>query len=288
MTPVSVAAFPAQPNAQFYGFSALQIFTEYTRDSYLAQFGVQAPAWNRTRGKKTWFDSSATNDRSYPIAPTDPGATSLPLQSFTAADASTVNLPGLPTFQPYVVAPSGAFLQGTPTHLANANILSTMAQATALAAELGVSTNQIMEELAGAVIYPADDPRRVLVIAWGTDSHHVSVGDLLVQKNAKGLGYPGHWDLSGADPVFVFDSLDDGISTGANTLPLVPVPLRPLMPNEQIKPAGLVSMVYRTDKQPATPSTGTGGFTDEDRATIGHMQDTLNTIVAGLKKFGLV
>src|SRR5690349_20763739 len=57
-TPVSRPVIPAQPNLLAYGTSQLSLFESYTRESYLAAFGVQAPAWDPSRVRKAWFDST--------------------------------------------------------------------------------------------------------------------------------------------------------------------------------------------------------------------------------------
>src|SRR5271154_5931030 len=74
--PVSQPVIPAQPDLLAYGIQELALFVSYTRDSYLAAFGVQAPAWDPTRVKKTWFDttvdaSNAINVAVYKIVGTD-------------------------------------------------------------------------------------------------------------------------------------------------------------------------------------------------------------------------
>src|ERR1700733_14178395 len=55
-----------QPNAPAYGTNVLQLLPTYTRASYLAAFGKQAPAYDMTRPPKAWFDS--TKDCSNPAA----------------------------------------------------------------------------------------------------------------------------------------------------------------------------------------------------------------------------
>src|SRR5262245_15704711 len=41
--PASYASVPAQPDKDFYGLAELGLFTRFTRASYRAQFGVEAP-----------------------------------------------------------------------------------------------------------------------------------------------------------------------------------------------------------------------------------------------------
>ena len=56
---VSLPIVPPQPNKEVYGFAELALFQTYTRETYLASFGVQAPAWDPSRPSKFWFDSTA-------------------------------------------------------------------------------------------------------------------------------------------------------------------------------------------------------------------------------------
>ena len=58
MTPTSVPVVPAQPVQANYSAAQLGLFQTFTRDSYLATFGVQAPVWDPTRVDKYWFDST--------------------------------------------------------------------------------------------------------------------------------------------------------------------------------------------------------------------------------------
>ena len=59
--PTSVAAALPQPSEAVYSTDTLALFKTYTRDTYLAEFGVQAPAWDPNRSRKAWFDSAALN-----------------------------------------------------------------------------------------------------------------------------------------------------------------------------------------------------------------------------------
>ena len=56
--PISQPVVPAQPNTEFYGLQDLALFKSYSRDSYRAAFGVEAPAYDLSRRPKSWFDSS--------------------------------------------------------------------------------------------------------------------------------------------------------------------------------------------------------------------------------------
>ena len=47
--PTSTPAAQPQPNQETFAIDALVLFHSYTRDSYSAAFGVDAPAWDATR-----------------------------------------------------------------------------------------------------------------------------------------------------------------------------------------------------------------------------------------------
>src|SRR5215471_15393890 len=98
-TPVSRPVPPVEPNQLAYGISQLALFTSYTRASYLAAFGVQAPAWDPSRVRKTWFDSTVdTSDPSNVavykiIAPDQTGNWGIRQMVIPATEAASVNLP---------------------------------------------------------------------------------------------------------------------------------------------------------------------------------------------------
>ena len=112
--PISLPAAPPQPDQAYYSVLELALFTPYTRDSYLAAFGQQAPAYDPSRVIKTWFDSSAdtsapANVAVYKIIAQDPnGNWGFQQMVMPATEAATVNLPGAIVYPPYVVAPTQA------------------------------------------------------------------------------------------------------------------------------------------------------------------------------------
>src|SRR5437660_1565179 len=107
--PVSRPTIPAQPNLLAYGVAELALFTSHARDSYRAAFGVQAPAWDPSRVRKTWFDSTvdasdASNVAVYKIfAPDANGIWGFRQMVMPAWEAATVNLPGAVMYPAYSV-----------------------------------------------------------------------------------------------------------------------------------------------------------------------------------------
>nr|MDP9112733.1 hypothetical protein [Acidobacteriota bacterium] len=109
--PVSLPVAPPQPDEASYSPAALALFQEYTRESYRAAFGVDAPAWDPARQFKTWFDSSVftpqPNTIAYQIFGQNPaGAWGFQTLTLLLADAAAVNLPGAITYPQYVVQPT--------------------------------------------------------------------------------------------------------------------------------------------------------------------------------------
>lgn len=264
--PVSVPAAPPQPNTEYYGVAALALFQNYSRQSYLAAFGVQAPPYDPSRLIKMWFDSTADTSNShnvsvYKIPGQDSnGNWSLQQMVIPASEAATVNLPGSVTYPVYSVGPTQATRGGATI---NPNYLSMESEAQALMAELGGS--HLVDEgtlPVFPVIYPANEPRRVWDFTVGGMLYNA--GTLLLARNANGAGAPGHWDLSGVvnwvpDPPAP-EGLDDSRPPRA-------MPLRDLLANEKFN-AGLMGVgIVRTDLQ-NTQNQASGEFTADDRATL--------------------
>ncbi|HTS76141.1 MAG TPA: hypothetical protein VMG40_08055 [Bryobacteraceae bacterium] len=266
-TPVSQPVVPAQPDTISYSIADLDLFVSYTRESYLAAFGVQAPAWDSTRLTKTWFDttvntSSASNVAVYEIAGQDSsGNWGLQQMVIPAAEAATVNLTGSVTYPAYVIAPTQAASGGA---VINPLYLSIQSDAQALMEQIGGTG--LFDEGARVyvpVIYPADESRRM----WDftLNGNVVNAGALIASMNANGVGYPGQWQTQNGGPVWVPDppaptGLDD-------TRPPRPMPVRNLLPNEQLQ-AGLMGVsVVRTDLQEQQEE-AEGQFTADDRATL--------------------
>lgn len=266
-TPMSQPVIPAQPDTLAYGIQQLGLFVSYTRDSYLAAFGVQAPAWDPTRLTKTWFDttvdtSSPTNVAVYKIVAQDSsGNWGLQQMVMPASEAATVNLTGSVTYPPYVIAPTDATSTGTGI---NPLYLSLEADAQALMTELGGSG--LLDEGARPlypIVYPPDEPRRV----WDflVNGNLVNAGALIASMNANGIGYPGQWETQNGGPVWV---PDPPAPTGANDMrPPRPMPVRNLLSNEELQ-AGLMGVsVVRTDLL-EQQNEADGQFTPDDRATL--------------------
>lgn len=271
--PTSLPVIPAQPNQQFYDFTALELFQKFDRASYKAAFGVDAPNWDATKPLKRWFDTSATPGP-YKTVQGHVGTVSIiPLDVLNPAQ---VNLPGLIPYAPYVVAPTQATRGGATL---NANYLCLPSDAQALMVEIG-GTKVIQEDSTFfPVTYPANEPRRLCDIVCGGAA--LPAGLLLLQKNgANGIGAPGKWiGVGTANPNWVSDPLPpDGIHSGVATAE-VPVPVRDLLPNEKISANLAGAQIERTDLGGPGPSPAGGSFTDVDRATLADIQRKMNQLL---------
>jgi len=235
----SVPVVPAQPNLADYAVDALALFQTYTRDSYLATFGVQAPAWNSAWPAKYWFDSTVDAASAATVSYTvfDSATTSFEQLSLSAAEAASVNLPGAVTYPAYVIAPTTA-TRGGPA--VDPGWLSLQADAAVLMAQLGGSNlvdGGVTDTPLDPVVYPAGELRRMW--QFTVDGTPLNAGLLLAAENASGLGAPGQWSLtSPGNPVWVPASAPTGVD---DTRAAVAMPLRGLLANEELvgSPLGL-------------------------------------------------
>src|SRR5262249_49413329 len=153
-------------------------------------------AWDASRVRKTWFDSSVdisnpTNVAVYKtFAPDAGGVWGLRQMVIPAIEAATGNLPGSMTYPGYSVVPTQVTSGGSPV---NPNFLSLEEEAGSLMSTLGGTG--LVKETGNAIfpiLYPASEPRRI----WDfvVNGLLVNAGTLLLAQNASGVGAPGHWD----------------------------------------------------------------------------------------------
>ncbi len=264
---VSPPVVPAQLNTEFYNILDLALFKAYSRDSYRATFGVEAAAYDPTRVRKSWFDSTVdvsdpSNVAVYRVVAQDQNGNGILRQMvMPAQEAATINLPGAIRYPPYVVTPTLATRGGSTL---NAIYLSLESDAQELMTQLGGTGLQQEELPSYPASYPSDEPRRQwYFLAQGQP---VNVGALLFTRNAQGVGAPGHWDVSSPQPVWVPD-LPAPTGEG-DTHPPRSMPVRDLLPNEQLY-TGMMGIlgVVRTDLK-ETADEASGVFTPDDRAML--------------------
>jgi hypothetical protein len=274
--PVSLPVPPPQPDQDIFSPVELALFQEYTRESYRSTFAVDAPPWDPTRLYKSWFDSSAPTPRpntvTYQVFGQDStGAWGFQNLTLAFADAAAVNLPGAITYLHYVVPPTDATRGSSGM---SANYLSLESDANALLPVFG-GTSLLDQGITPVfpVVYPADEARRMWAIVM-PNGNQLNVGLLLLERNAGGVGSPGHWDTSadsfpGGYPVW---SADAAAPTGLDdTRPHCAMPVRPLLPNERIgmQTLGILAspVIMRTDLGQAAAELA-GQFTPADRQIL--------------------
>lgn len=276
-SPVSQPVAPAQPGTEFYSVQDLALFKSYSRESYRAAFGVEAPAYDPTRLRKGWFDSTAdvsdpNNVAVYHVVAQDQNGNGIVRQVvMPAQEAATVNLPGAIQYPPYIVARTLATRGGSSM---NAIYLSLESDAEALMKELGGDHLQQEELPSFPATYPAEESRRPWYFLLR--GQPVNVGALLLARNAQGAGAPGHWDVSSPQPVWVPDP--PGPTGADDTRPPREMPVRDLLPNEKLY-TGLMGIpgVKRTDLQ-QTADEASGKFTPDDRAMLRMIYQALSKL----------
>jgi len=265
--PISQPVVPTQPNTEFYSVQDLVLFKAYSRDSYRAAFGVEAPAYDPGRVLKSWFDSTVdgsdpSNLAVYRILAEDQSGNGLLRQMvLPAQEAATVNLPGAIRYPAYVVAPTLATRGGS---VLNPLYLSLESDAETLMAALSGSNLQHEDLPSFPATFPTDELRRQWYFL--VQGQPVNAGALLLMRNAHGVGAPGRWDVSSPQPVWVPDS--PGPTGEDDTRAPRPMPIRDLLPNEQLF-RGMMGIlgVVRTDLQKAADE-ASGQFTQDDRALL--------------------
>jgi hypothetical protein len=278
-SPISYPDVPAQPNQAVFSTDLLQTFQGYTRASYLAAFGVQAPSFDAARPAQYWFDSTAASlaanqAMSYlqvQLTPSADGSIApaqvVPL-SIPAEQAGAPNIPGVVTYPPYVVAQTTAASGGS---LVNPSVLSNFSDALVMAAALGLPASAV---IAGPALTWNSETRGDWMIVLPGNPNPYYVGTLLLDQYAEGIGSPGAWSIRNlgtpnAQAVWTpVPAGADGITTGVPN-ETIPVPIRALLSNEKFVPAGIGGvMVARTDL--ASPSVlGTAvGFSQQDAVML--------------------
>ena len=220
--------------------SDLQLFPRLTRAEYLRAHGTQAPPWDKTRRIQRWFDPTANPDadalavRQYSVF--DPTVGRFRTMQVLEREAASPNLPGQFDYPKHRVAPTRAVIRSTfdgSESPLNPTYLCEEAEALALAAELGLPASAVRPTQFGGpwqFVWNGES-RRLWVIDWKGQA--IQASSLLMGKHKAGVGAPGHWDLSGAEPVWVSEVPTD---TGEmDPRPEVEMPMRLLLPSEKLR-----------------------------------------------------
>lgn len=250
-----VENFPQQPQ---YGLAELNLYKRHTRESYLKDYGEQAPPWDKSKPIKRWFASGLTGDYKYGYFV----GTQYFTRTISAEEAASINLPGNFVYEKRVLAPSGissAIVNEAGDVIGQQTIppeeLATLEEATALAAELhatGLFPMQLkpflntVQGIQGLQIQPWES-RRMYLIQIGSYAH--SVGRLLVRRYERGYLSPGHWSNINGQPVWVSEIPEHTFEWDPR--PEVPIPQRQLADNEALVETLAGPVVRRTDSEEA-------------------------------------
>lgn len=283
---------PAQPNAQFYGVQSLYTFPVYAdRASYTLATGKRAPACDASMPQKFWFD--ATVDTSDPSNVTVYQQVALVGSVYkekqyilSSSVAASVNLPGYEVYPTYVPADTGGIVgtfQGTTGIIPSAAYLSTPDQAAAVLAAIGDAGSVLGNDgaFAGESWNFGTDTRRFFTVkVMGRD---FNIGQLLQYQLYKaGIGAPGSWDLSNvsAGPIYtpIPPVVCDPSNPASKFAPVAPVPVRPLLGNEEFTSGLTGPGVERND---LAASTDAVSFTLADRALLNQILVLLQNLAVG-------
>jgi hypothetical protein len=281
---------PIQPNQPQYPISTLDLFPVYaTRAAYQQATAQQAPPFDATQPLKGWADPAPTG-QPYLVFDSTAVATGYISQiTLTPPQAAQLNLSGVYNYPAYVSAPTDAQEVGPygPIGTVSPNQVCLQADAQTIANEIAPlypgQTLSVVQENSGVYHYVYGlDPRRQWYIQIGNTA--ILAQALIETQNLSGVGAPGNWVLTSGALNWVYDAPVTAAPPNAVT---VPVPIRPLLPNEEIVnlPGSLFTptgtwVVERTDlPQPAQPETDDQQFADV-KAMLTSIQTTLNTLAA--------
>jgi hypothetical protein len=240
--------------AEQIGINDLRLFPEYTRESYEAVFGAQAPPFDLTKPVKTWFDPAGAGAYSQLVNGAPPSFAPLVM---TPAEAKTVNLPGAYRYPAYEVLPTLAVMVwGNLRPLASAATLSSEAEANTLGAELGVVPSIPPFETTGIRFEWRGETRRNWEIVVNGARYNVQT--LLQTKSVAGVGAPGKWVKDDVGSL-AWESLPQ--VTQSPDGKSVPVPVRTLADDEEFASTPF-GWVVRKKGMNTTPA-GSGGDTGE-------------------------
>lgn len=291
--PVSTPVVPAQPTTATYGLSALNEFQTYTRASYLAKFGVQAPAYNPAAPPRTWFDTSALPGP-YLVVSVNTAQTP-PAQLVPMAVPVSIgypNLSGAFQYPLYVNFPSSTtavqVLPGAPTSLpVQVTNICSVGDAQTVANSFGPGTAITIDPSYNTGMTWNSETRRPYDVT-PVGGQPLNACNLLLTMThmnfstdgtyaSGGFGAPGFWsNASSSNPTWT-PTPDPGLNPVGTP---VPVPARSLLANEAfaIGPLATVDIVNTS-----VPSNSQGGsaLTAAQQLYMYNVLDVMN------KRYGL-
>lgn len=281
---------PVQPNQPQYQISTLDLFPVYaTRAAYQQATGQQAPPFDPTQPLKGWADPAPAGQPYLVFDSTAVATGYIRQMSLTPAQAAQLNLPGVYNYPAYVPPPTDAQEVGPygPIGTVSSGQVCMQADAQEIANEIGPlfpgQAISVVQENNGIFHYVYGlDPRRQWYIQIGNNAYLAQT--LIESQNSHGVGAPGHWALPSTGLNWIYDQ---PVTTAPANSVTIPVPIRPLLPNEQIVnlPGSLFNqsgswVVERTDlPQPQQPESDDQQFADL-KTMLAAIETTLNSIAA--------
>ncbi len=210
----------------------LEMFKQYTRAQYEAEFGVQPPPFDVTRPDKLWFDTSETAGNYTRISRDAAGKPSIVPMTMSRELAASVNIPGAYRYPRYVVVPTLAEVvlpanDGSVVRLPiDPGQLASEAEARALAAAIGGIFEIDASWYASSAEWKGES-RRLYNIVLGDE--RANAGQLLQAQAVNGVGAPGKWvGLRWEPAAQPTAQLDPQVQP-------IPVPCRPLSADEEFR-----------------------------------------------------
>ena len=260
------------PDAAQYPVQTLNLYPTWTRDTYLAAFGVQAPPFDASKPVKNWFATDATQFTCF-----DFDKKAFVPVTMDATTAASVNLTGAYNYSAYAPPVNIATWMFFGTLQSVTSGFVRPADAQAVAASLGGTAVERMSVNGGPFVYQSSDSKLYDVVIPNVQGSFPA--DLLMQMwTHAGVGHAGSW----SDPTKSWPSFTPtpDYTQPQNNTPVGPsVPVRALNPVEQLQFSMMGVLVIRTDKQ-SQPSPAGGSFTDIDRQNLVECHTMLQKIIA--------
>jgi len=263
--PRSEPVRPLPPkDRDYYSIDELAMLRLWTRSSFLAETGQQAPPWDPAMRIKRWYDSTAADKdpeepyfyRSWVLVEGKPVHKSFVM---TCAEAARLNLPGSVTYRKRTSEPTTAYMAAPDGSLASPispNVLASEEEARALAQAVSLDTGEAWTAEIQSDPYP-------FVIVWGPERRRIwnlispqgqsyNVARLLDERSRQGVDSPGKWQTQNGGLVWTSAVSRD---TGEQDVrPPYPVPMRELYETaeEIVVGFGGLLQVKRVVRPPAT------------------------------------
>lgn len=287
--PTSLPVTPAAPSFPA-AIAALNLFVTWTRATFLAAFGCQAPPYNPSQPTRNWFDTSATPGPYEYALVNGPTASILALP--VPANVGLPNLPGIyqyPAWSNPATTVAVVQLPGVAgTQPLNPQFLVSMADAEAVLAALPAGSEISEDSTDANVIWGAETRRDYTVNVPGGPAGqyvqplraamtHIST-DTSGNYASGGIGSPGSFLVSAA-AINWAPAPDPGLSAG----PAMAVPCAPLWPNTAFGVGPLASVEIVST---AVASTG-GGLTADQASAIAQIPGMASILTQLATRFGI-